>query len=311
MFGDLAEERQNWTLEERKPVLMRTGKRCACCGAKLTLEHFTIDHVIPLSRGGKNEYENMVPLCFVCNKQKGSLIYYPGDYYTYMSIHCPKELEKLHLYVEEWLKDYVKGLDLYKYPLISPVTTCVYTAGNLGVKQYMSQFLYDIIYMTADMKRHYSRIIYDKGYTYYAVMKRTTQELFAILRIELCDNYGELDYRQLTIYVAWTKSSPKNIINFATHLAACVTSRLRSLDYGPDIVTVATDFVEYVGSHFSTLKASYELASGVFLSVSLGESQLNGREDKALASCIVYCTTNRASRLFDSMYDEQVKKRDT
>lgn len=33
----------------------------------------TVDHVIPVSRGGANVYENLVLACRVCNEQKGSM----------------------------------------------------------------------------------------------------------------------------------------------------------------------------------------------------------------------------------------------
>ena len=41
--------------------------RCACCGEKKPL---TVDHVIPLSRGGSNAIENIQPLCRTCNSSK-------------------------------------------------------------------------------------------------------------------------------------------------------------------------------------------------------------------------------------------------
>lgn len=40
---------------------------CSYCGAD---ENITVDHVIPLSRGGKHEIENLVPACKSCNSSK-------------------------------------------------------------------------------------------------------------------------------------------------------------------------------------------------------------------------------------------------
>lgn len=45
------------------------GNRCACCGATRRLE---ADHVIPLSRGGSDEIENIQPLCRSCNSSKAT-----------------------------------------------------------------------------------------------------------------------------------------------------------------------------------------------------------------------------------------------
>jgi 5-methylcytosine-specific restriction endonuclease McrA len=55
-----------------------TGKRlsgdevCAYCGVKLSTYTATIDHVIPLSRGGTDFKWNLVWCCKRCNKSKGS-----------------------------------------------------------------------------------------------------------------------------------------------------------------------------------------------------------------------------------------------
>jgi hypothetical protein len=44
------------------------NKPCANCGKPAN----TIDHIIPLSRGGTNDLENLQPMCWKCNKAKGS-----------------------------------------------------------------------------------------------------------------------------------------------------------------------------------------------------------------------------------------------
>lgn len=40
---------------------------CAYCGST---ERITIDHIIPLSRGGKHEADNLAPACLSCNSSK-------------------------------------------------------------------------------------------------------------------------------------------------------------------------------------------------------------------------------------------------
>jgi 5-methylcytosine-specific restriction endonuclease McrA len=42
---------------------------CAYCGAKGKL---TLEHVKPLSRGGRTAFRNVVPACWACNKEKGT-----------------------------------------------------------------------------------------------------------------------------------------------------------------------------------------------------------------------------------------------
>jgi hypothetical protein len=38
---------------------------------------FTKDHVVPRSRGGKDELKNYQPMCTICNNKKGSELIYP------------------------------------------------------------------------------------------------------------------------------------------------------------------------------------------------------------------------------------------
>ena len=63
----------------RKAVLQRDKYTCVYCGIqpggkqrgkRLTRRDFTIDHIIPVSRGGKNSWVNTVCACQVCNQHK-------------------------------------------------------------------------------------------------------------------------------------------------------------------------------------------------------------------------------------------------
>ena len=40
---------------------------CTYCGAT---ENITVDHVVPLSRGGQHEIENLAAACYPCNSSK-------------------------------------------------------------------------------------------------------------------------------------------------------------------------------------------------------------------------------------------------
>lgn len=50
-------------------VIKEYGTMCVYCGI---VEADTIDHVIPLSRGGTNELSNLRPACRECNMAKGN-----------------------------------------------------------------------------------------------------------------------------------------------------------------------------------------------------------------------------------------------
>lgn len=53
----------------RTRIYKRDNHECVYCGSKKQL---TLDHVIPKSRGGRNEWTNLVTCCFKCNLKKGN-----------------------------------------------------------------------------------------------------------------------------------------------------------------------------------------------------------------------------------------------
>jgi hypothetical protein len=44
------------------------GQKCVTCGKPAD----TIDHIIPIARGGTNDLSNLQPMCWECNKKKGA-----------------------------------------------------------------------------------------------------------------------------------------------------------------------------------------------------------------------------------------------
>lgn len=53
-------------------VAHRDGWRCAICGGQVTRENWSIDHVIPLSKGGSHTYANVVLAHALCNARRGA-----------------------------------------------------------------------------------------------------------------------------------------------------------------------------------------------------------------------------------------------
>jgi 5-methylcytosine-specific restriction endonuclease McrA len=62
---------ENFTTEEWLALVEECGGRCLCCGSQ---EQMTVDHVIPLSRGGSNAISNIQPLCQGCNLDKADTV---------------------------------------------------------------------------------------------------------------------------------------------------------------------------------------------------------------------------------------------
>lgn len=61
----------SYTLDEWRAVMDQYGHRCRMCACEGKM---TVDHVIPLSKGGSNTVENLSPLCKPCNSRKNNRI---------------------------------------------------------------------------------------------------------------------------------------------------------------------------------------------------------------------------------------------
>jgi 5-methylcytosine-specific restriction endonuclease McrA len=56
----------------RKNIYFRDRSRCQYCGRRAATKDLNLDHVIPLSRGGRSTWENVVCCCIECNARKGN-----------------------------------------------------------------------------------------------------------------------------------------------------------------------------------------------------------------------------------------------
>lgn len=66
-------ERRKFSDYEKKTVYAQGNGKCGICGKSLKFSDMTIDHKIPLSKGGTNEFSNLQPACRMCNMIKGDL----------------------------------------------------------------------------------------------------------------------------------------------------------------------------------------------------------------------------------------------
>jgi 5-methylcytosine-specific restriction endonuclease McrA len=59
------------TPQLRRRIFARDGHKCKACSGPPPLE---LDHIIPVSKGGSSEPENLQSLCVPCNRKKGASI---------------------------------------------------------------------------------------------------------------------------------------------------------------------------------------------------------------------------------------------
>ena len=93
---------------KRKAVLDKYNGLCGYCGVRLATypqedqmpEQFCIDHILPRTKGGTNDIDNLMPACRLCNSKKGKKTLEEFRYRTawlgkYGVIFTPHQIEVL------------------------------------------------------------------------------------------------------------------------------------------------------------------------------------------------------------------------
>lgn len=117
-FGTQIEERRLFTYEERKAILKSSYGICAHCGKKLTTKTMTVEHVIPISRGGTSDMVNLTALCPECNQKKGNMLYLPYGFYS--ALRDKPRYDEMQKHVADWFASMREDFDAERYPLIAP-----------------------------------------------------------------------------------------------------------------------------------------------------------------------------------------------
>ena len=79
--------RKTITEQERTTIFERDNYQCVQCGSTERLE---IDHIIPFSKGGTTEMDNLQTLCRKCNGKKSNTLPY-GNCHTALQVVEVKE----------------------------------------------------------------------------------------------------------------------------------------------------------------------------------------------------------------------------
>ena len=108
MEGNLIQKkyynREHFTLDEKEDICAKSGNKCAHCGTPNYAGYqMTVDHFIPLDKGGSNQMINLIPLCKDCNESKDNKLY-SMEYIKYLK---PKYKQQ----IKDYLDSYVQVID--------------------------------------------------------------------------------------------------------------------------------------------------------------------------------------------------------
>lgn len=68
----MSEDRKSLSKKMRFDVFKRDGFQCQYCGSTPPSVVLEVDHIHPVSKGGKNRVDNLLTSCFDCNRGKGA-----------------------------------------------------------------------------------------------------------------------------------------------------------------------------------------------------------------------------------------------
>lgn len=249
------EERRLFTYEERKNILKRSYNICACCGQKLTTKTMTVEHVIPLSRGGTNDPKNLIALCYDCNQLKDNMLYIPTGFYS--ALINKSLIIELEQYVHNWFETISDEFELEAYPLIAPKYNMIINpierphAKIPFAKQFLLQwsligkdYYEEIEAVTGiDIKsvREKTNHIYGTHkhlVPLYALRKVSTDKILAVVSVLL-----DTKNNYLTIYMPWCCMTKHQIPSILYMMIINLMGSVTKVAKTPiDAYTVATEY---------------------------------------------------------------------
>lgn len=141
----IVERETNFSYEEKHDIAQKSNEQCCHCGKKVYFGYgATIEHFIPLSKGGTNRNLNLVMLCKDCNSKKGDFIYNPVDYLEYLN---DEHLKDINNYFDSYInsfdfvnRDNLLACDCYKVLVSTSNSRQVWRKGT-PLKAYVKQYV--------------------------------------------------------------------------------------------------------------------------------------------------------------------------
>lgn len=91
-WRDRVARKRRVSVRFRQIVVARADGSCSYCGREVPEGTFDIDHVIPVTRGGRSVLRNLAAACSVCNRDKSDLLlkeWLDRWYYRFLKLGIP------------------------------------------------------------------------------------------------------------------------------------------------------------------------------------------------------------------------------
>ena len=93
-------KRKHYSQTVRKMIYNNAGGRCELCGKQLLFFDMTLDHRVPLAKGGIDSVENLSCSCVACNTFKGQIL--PSDFMERITDIFMYQMEKKYADKLSW-----------------------------------------------------------------------------------------------------------------------------------------------------------------------------------------------------------------
>lgn len=204
------EERRLFTYKERNEILKSSYGKCASCGTKLTTKTMTVEHIIPVSRGGNNAAENLVALCKSCNTRKDNLLF-TGSFY--IALFGTPRLEQIRKHINKWFRSMKEEFDIEMFPFIAPISYCLFDPVPVSHRRGSFHFLPDSLYFWSLIGKDYYDEIEAVTDLNIRLLRQKSRELWSIQ--SFLTGKRDMDGIPIAIY-SFRKYSNDKILAVAT-----------------------------------------------------------------------------------------------
>lgn len=266
-------QRRPWTEEEKKSALMSCSSKCARCGKKLNMKSLTMEHVVPISKGGENVLDNLIVLCKPCNSRKGSKFCWPQGYY--MALTNSSKMNAIGRYTFNWVLENITEDNIMEFPLFTEhLSVQLDTNAPIGNK-FVPQFTKDIVELNSDsIKRYMTALDFTEEDLMNTVPKK--DQLFSVFGLQSYDGSSvysvfTVQYENKAVILSEIKSTNKLMSSIIP--MGVLNSLMRSYqEFGILKVLIRTqniNTIDFIVSSFQTHVAKVKVTGRYYIGSSI------------------------------------------